>query len=73
MMTEKKSPCMTFCGTQAIDEMMSKCSESMGGKRTAGLAEMMAACCEGMTKNRDWREMMKAMCSGKAKKTTPED
>ena len=65
--SKKESPCMAFCGTQAIDEMIPKCCESMGGEGTQGMAEMMAKGCEGMNEGADWSKIMKTMC-GKSTK-----
>lgn len=64
---KKGSPCLAFCGTQAIDEMMAKCCESMKGLETQGMAEMMAKGCEGMNEGADWSKMMKIMCSKSTK------
>ena len=58
----KESPCLGFCGAQAIDEMMAKCCESMKGVETQGMVELMTKGCAGMSEATDWSKMMKIMC-----------
>ena len=65
----KERSCLAFCGAQAIDGMMAKCCESMGGVEMQGMAEMMGKGCAGMSEATDWSKRMKIMCSKWTKKT----